>query len=154
MIWKVWYSVRFQCYAMVFVVKDKHSATVISNSLCERKKLYCAFIGFRKAIDYIDRSLLWIKLSKIDIQEKLWKVIKLLYNHVKSCIGVGRLSDYSLNNIGLMQGEVLSPILFNLYVNDFVAEVLNSGCTPYEMSSLNLYLLMYANDMVLSLNLL
>ena len=33
MVWKVWYAMRFQCYAMrcyatVYVVKDKHSATV------------------------------------------------------------------------------------------------------------------------------
>ena len=90
------------------------------------------------------------KLSKIGIQGKLLKVIKAMYNHVKSCIGVdGRLSDYFLNNIGLMQGEVLSLILFNLYVKDFELEFLNSGCTPYEMSSLNLLLLMYVDDIVL-----
>ena len=35
MVWKVWYGMRFQCYAMIFlcydmvyVVKDKHSVTV------------------------------------------------------------------------------------------------------------------------------
>ena len=28
MVWKIWYAMRFQCYAMVYVVKDKHSATV------------------------------------------------------------------------------------------------------------------------------
>ena len=84
---------------------------IISNSLCDRKRLYCAFIDFRKAFDSIDRYLLWIKMSKTGIQEKLLKVIKALYNHVKSCIGIDdRLRDYFLNNIGLMKGEVLSPI--------------------------------------------
>ena len=73
-----------------------------------------------------------------------------MYNHIKSCRGVdGRLSNYFLDNIGLMQCEVLSPILFNLFVNDFEFEFLNSGCTPYKMSSMNLFLLMYADDMVL-----
>ena len=35
MVWKIWYAMRFQCYAMrflysamVYVVKGKHSATV------------------------------------------------------------------------------------------------------------------------------
>ena len=28
MVWKVWYAMRCLCYAMVYVVKDKHSATV------------------------------------------------------------------------------------------------------------------------------
>ena len=47
------------------------------------------------------------------------KVFKVLYNHLKSCIVVdGRLIDYFLNDICLMQGEVLCQTLFNLYVND------------------------------------
>ena len=25
---KIWYAMRFLCYAMVYVLKDKHSATV------------------------------------------------------------------------------------------------------------------------------
>ena len=29
-----------------------------------------------------------------------------------------------------MQGEVLFPILFNLYVNDFETNFLKSGCIP------------------------
>ena len=33
MVWKVWYDMRFQCYAMVYVVKDKHSATVFQIQL-------------------------------------------------------------------------------------------------------------------------
>lgn len=60
----------------------------------------------------------------------------------------GRLSDYFCNNVGLMQGEVLSPVLFNLYVNDFEMIFLKSGCTSHELLSLNLFLLMYADDMV------
>ena len=34
---------------------------------------------------------------------------------------------YFLNKIGLMEGEVLSPILFNLYVNDFELEFFKFG---------------------------
>lgn len=59
------------------------------------------------------------------------------------------LSEYFCNNTGLMQGEVLSPILFNLYVNDLEMNFLKSQCVPYEILSLNLFTLMYADDMVL-----
>lgn len=48
-----------------------------------------------------------------------------------------------------MQGEVLYPILFNLHVNDFEMNFLESGCIPHELLSLNLFLLMYADDMIL-----
>ena len=124
--------------------------SIISNTLCKKKRLYCAFIDFKKAFDSVDRSKLWIKLAKSGIQGKLLSVIKALYNQVKSCIGIdGQLSEYFCNNIGLMQGEVLSPILFNLYVNDLELCFLKSDSVPYELSSLNLFLLMYADDMVL-----
>jgi hypothetical protein len=39
-----------------------------------------------------------------------------------------------------MQGELLSPILFNLFVNDLELCFLKSGSLPYELSSLNLFL--------------
>lgn len=39
---------------------------------------------------------------------------------MKSCVKYGCvLSDYFSNDMGLMQGEVLSPLLFAFYVNDF-----------------------------------
>jgi hypothetical protein len=94
--------------------------SIISNTLWKKRlPVYCAFIYFKKDFDTIDRSELWVKLAKSDIQGKLLSVITTLYNQVKSCIGIdGQLNEYLCNNIGLMQGEVLSPILFNLYVND------------------------------------
>lgn len=57
-----------------------------------------------------------------------------------------QINDYFVNTIGLMQGEVPSPILFNLKVNEFAFDFFfNSGCMPYDMSSLNLFLLMHAD---------
>lgn len=40
-------------------------------------------------------------------------------------------------------------ILFNLYVNDFENSFLNVGCLFYELFFLNLFFLMYVDDMVL-----
>jgi len=43
-----------------------------------------------------------------------------MYSNLKSSTSInGFQSDYFANNLGLMQGEALSPILFSLYVNDF-----------------------------------
>lgn len=41
--------------------------TLITSSLANNKRLYCAFIDFKKAFDSVDRSKLWMKLSKIGI---------------------------------------------------------------------------------------
>eukprot|EP00105_Crassostrea_gigas_P042815 XP_019926963.1 PREDICTED: uncharacterized protein LOC109619995 [Crassostrea gigas] len=70
--------------------------TLITSSLASNnKKLYCAFIDFKKAFDSVDRSKLWMKLSKIGIQGKLLRVIKGLYKNVKACVtSDGHLSDF------------------------------------------------------------
>ncbi len=51
--------------------------------------------------------------------------------------------------MGLMQGEVVSPILFSLYINDFEMSFLNFNCPSYDCNSLSLFLLMYAEDLVI-----
>jgi hypothetical protein len=53
------------------------------------------------------------------------------------------------NQVGLMQGEVIYPILFAIYVNDCEMEFLNNCCQPVELKELSLFLLMYADDMVI-----
>lgn len=69
---------------------------------------------------------------------------------MKSCVNsAGKLSEFFKNNTGLLQGEVLSPILFSLYVNDFEMEFLCKGNIPIQIQELNLFVLMYADDMVI-----
>jgi hypothetical protein len=46
--------------------------------------------------------------------------------------------------------ESLSPLLYSLHVNDIEVELINQGCHSYELKNLNLFLLMYADDTVIS----
>ena len=60
-----------------------------------------------------------------------------MYENMKSCVrSNGMLSEFFKNDIGLLQGEVLSPILFSLYVNDFEIEFLTKGMIPVEIQEL------------------
>jgi hypothetical protein len=124
--------------------------SLVSKSLKSSKRLYCAFIDFQKAFDSVERYKLWYKISKLGIRGKLLSVIYSMYVNVRSCVCInGFNSQYFKNSVGLMQGEVLSPILFSLYVNDFEMYFLRDKCVPYECKNLSLYLLMYADDMVI-----
>ena len=124
--------------------------SIISQTLNNKKRLYCAFVDFQTAFDSINRCKLWYKLSKIGIKGKMLRIIHNMYSNVKSCVTVrGFNSEYFKSSLGLMQGEVLSPILFSLYVNDFEKEFISSNCLPYELGPLNLFLLLYADDMIL-----
>ena len=50
------------------------------------KRVYCAFIDYRKAFDYVNRPLLWRKLLFYDINGKFLNVIRNMYSKAKSCI--------------------------------------------------------------------
>ena len=72
----------------------------------DKKKLYVAFIDFRKAYDKINRDLLLLKLQRIGVKGKLYENIKSIYANVAYLIKVkgGYLKPMSSTR-GLKQGE-------------------------------------------------
>ena len=128
------------------------------------KKLYCAFIDYKKAFDCVNRAALWQKLLEQNIDGKCIRIIHDMYVKAKSCIKVGNsLSDFFSSYAGVRQGENLSPILFSMFLND-LAQFMStkfeglenfSRCTFDCLSDddlevyLRLYLLLYADDTVI-----
>ena len=94
--------------------------SIINIYLNRKQRLYCAFVDYKKAFDLVNRSHLWCKLIDNNITGKILIVINNLYKNAKSCISKhGMLSDFFTSNVGVRQGENLSPILFAVYLNDF-----------------------------------
>ena len=48
---------------------------LISNTLNKNEKLFCAFVDFTKAFDYVVRDILWYKLIKLGVRGKILNVI-------------------------------------------------------------------------------
>ena len=90
------------------------------NKFNRKKRLYCAFIDYRKAFDLVDRASLWSKLLSYNINGRIMKLIYNLYQNTKACIKLNNSISASFNcNIGVRQGDNLSPLLFALFINDF-----------------------------------
>ena len=84
-----------------------------------KKKLFCAFIDFKQAFDTVWRNGLWYKLLNNGISGKCLTFIRNMYNGVKSMVSInGQSSDFFNCNVGVRQGENLSPLLFSLFIND------------------------------------
>ena len=126
----------------------------------QKRKLFCAFVDYQKAFDLVDRSSLWSKLIRHGVVGKIFTVIKNMYTHAKSCVSLNNLkSEFFSCDIGVRQGENLSPILFALYLNDFQ----NFLCTKYDglihvndpliheetRVYLKLFTLLYADDTII-----
>ena len=89
---------------------------------------FCAFIDFRKAYDSINRELLWAKLDSTGIYGKLLDAIKSLYVSVASCVRLNNLTtDWFDVTCGLRLGCCLSPLLFNLFINDIALRTKTLG---------------------------
>ena len=122
----------------------------INNCINNKRTLYCAFIGYRRAFDYIDHENLWYKLVCIGICGKMLLIVKSIYSSVKSSVmgptGLTREFDCTL---GVRQGESLRPFLFAMYINDLEDTLRTSGVAGLTIDSLKLILNLYADDKVM-----
>ena len=73
-----------------------------------------------------------------------------MYNEVKLCVRhMGTLSDFFNCEVGLLQGETISPILFSLFANDIELFLSNNNENMITLDQLSIYLLLFADDAVI-----
>ena len=115
----------------------------------EKKKLFTAFVDFRKAYDHINRTLLFLKLQNLGIQGIFYENLKRLYESTSYMIKVqgGHLEPIK-SELGLLQGGILSPILFNLYIDD-IKYIFDEKCDPINLHDIEVSHLLYADDLIL-----
>ena len=82
----------------------------------QKKKLYCCFVDFQQAFDTVWRAGLWRKLIENGINGKCFDFIYNMYKDIKSKITTSKGStNFFSCNIGVRQGENLSPFLFSIF---------------------------------------
>ena len=126
---------------------------LITHMLNSSKKLYCAFVDFTKAFDYVVRDNLWYKLVKLGLRGKILNILKSMYSSVKSRVKFdNKLGGEFCCNLGVRQGECLSPLLFSLYLNDIEETFVNSGLEGIDIDMFKMFMLLYADDIVIFAN--
>lgn len=115
------------------------------------KKVYAAFIDLRKAFDTVWREGLFYKLLNSNISQKLFNILFSMYSNTTSRIkfsdGLGKIFN---SECGVKQGDVLSPTLFNIFIDGIVSDLKqNVKCEPVHVNNLNVNCLLYADDIVI-----
>ena len=138
--------------------------SLIDIYLNKNKRIYAAFVDYRKAFDCVSRPALWVKILNHNIDGKVFKLIKNLYDNAKSCVKLNNcISDLFRSCIGVRQGENLSPLLFALFLNDlelYLSEMYKGLPTVSDMIYehletedtvvyIKLFALLYADDTIL-----
>ena len=125
--------------------------SIISKTLSRGEKLYCSFVDFRRAFDTVNRKYLWQKLIQNNVSSKMVKCLQSMYENVKACVKFKhKLSSFFTSEIGVKQGDPLSALLFVFFINDIVQKVAsNDDQNSFSLHDVNLFMLLYADDVVL-----
>jgi hypothetical protein len=105
-------------------------------------------VDLKKCFDSINRNALWFKLYNAGVEGKLLRLLRDMYSKVKSCVKqCNSYSDYFEFAVGLRQGEVLSPILVSLFLDDLEQALTNNSNTGLVIDDIVLIALLFADDM-------
>ncbi len=125
--------------------------SIITKVLSEKEKLYCVFVDYQQFFDRIDHNMLWQKLLTENVSGHFVNALKAMYNCVKSCVRYkNSLSAFFDCSIGVKQGDPSSPLLAMFFINDIINNVSHNNLPGIVcIDTLKLFLLLYADDMVL-----
>ena len=93
--------------------------------LKHQQHLNHVFIDFKKAFDRVWHAALCATMKKYNISANLIRVIKNLYNKVTSAVLFNSsIGDWFRTTVGIRQGCLLSPTLFNIFLERIMTDAL------------------------------
>lgn len=113
-----------------------------------KKKMHVAFLDIRAAYDSVDRRILWRRCLNRGICPDAVDTLKQLFDHNSAQVVVnGRKSNPFCIEAGVLQGSVLSPCLYSIFIDDLARELEDSH--KITVGSIGINCTMYADDIAL-----
>jgi hypothetical protein len=102
-----------------------------------------------KAFDKVWRDALFFKIMK-KVNHTLWFVLKIYYDSSQDTIDLGNgiLSELFPISVGVKQGGMLSPSLFNSIIDDLIYACINERIGA-RIENINASIIVYADDIIL-----
>ena len=120
--------------------------------LCEKylqhqQNLYHVFIDFKKAFDRVWHAALWATMRKYNISANLVRTIEQLYDKATSAVQMnGSKGEWFRTTVGVRQGCLLSPTLFNIFLERIMSDALEEHDGKVSIGGRNITNLRFADD--------
>ena len=115
--------------------------------LDHQKELYHVFIDFKKAFDRVWHDALWATMKKYNISPKLIELTQQLYENATSAVFYnGSIGDWFRTTVGVRQGCLLSPTLFNIFLERIMTDALDDYTGTISIAGRPITNLRFADD--------
>jgi len=120
--------------------------------LCEKysqhqQELFHVFIDFKKAFDRVWHDALWATMHKYNMGKKLIETIQQLYANAHSAVLIqGSMGEWFRTTVGVRQGCLLSPTLFNIFLERIMTEALENHHSTVSIGGRIITDLRFADD--------
>ena len=112
-----------------------------------QQDLYHVFIDFKKAFDRVWHAALWTTMHKYNIGANLITIIKSLYEKATSAVLYnGNTGDWFRTTVGVRQGCLLSPTLFNIFLEKIMTDELENHEGTVKIGGRTITNLHFADD--------
>ena len=117
----------------------------------QQSSIYFCFIDYAKAFDCVDHNKLWKILQEMGISDHLTCLLRNLYAGQEARVKTGHgTTDWFQIVKGVRQGCILSPCLFNFYVEYITRNAgLEEAQAGIKIAGRNINNLRYADDTTL-----
>ena len=120
---------------------------LIEKHLESQNDLYNNFIDFKKAFNRVWHEGLWSTLNKYGIDSNITLMIKSLYKNSTSAMLFNSIQGQMFKTIvGVRQGCLLSPVLFNLFLEEIMARIQDENISTISIGGRNPSNLRFADD--------
>ena len=135
-------------------MKGRSTAEQIFNLRCiiekyqeHQAELYHVFIDFKKAFDRVWHKALWATMHKFNINKNLIALIEELYNNATSSVYLdGDIGEWFRTTVGVRQGCLLSPTLFNIFLERIMMDALEDHQSTVSIGGRCVSNLRFADD--------
>ena len=115
--------------------------------LQHQQNLDHVFINFKKAFDRVWHAALWATTRKYNIGANLVRTIEQPYDKATSAVQMnGSIGEWFRTTVGVRQGCLLSPTLFNIFLKRIMSDVLEEHDGKVSIGGRNITNLRFVDD--------